>query len=213
MNNITKIHIRSLWIGTKLSPIERLSINSYLRNGHEIELYVYENIKNIPNGVIIKDANQIIPASELFSITLGSFKNSYAIFADYFRYKLLFEKGGWWSDLDVVCLKPYNLNQDFVFSTEKNKNNLDSINNAIFKCPPFAPIMQYCYEEVKKMIDSSKIKVWGQTGPALLRNAVIRYDLVKYSLPSSLFAPIGYYEIDKLFSSRMNFITACCKIE
>ena len=62
MNNI----IQSLWIGTELSKLERLSIKSFLDNGHEYHLYLYDTVKNIPEGAVVKDANEILDKSEIF---------------------------------------------------------------------------------------------------------------------------------------------------
>ena len=52
--------IQGLWIGPELSVMEQLSIASFLRNGHEYHLYVYDELKHVPSGTILKDANQNI---------------------------------------------------------------------------------------------------------------------------------------------------------
>ena len=57
MNNI----IQTLWIGDTLSPMEILSLNSFVKNDMEIHLYCYVDIKNVPTGVVIKDGRDIIP--------------------------------------------------------------------------------------------------------------------------------------------------------
>ena len=41
MSNI----IQSLWIGTELSNLERLSIKSFIDNGHTYHLYVIKTLK------------------------------------------------------------------------------------------------------------------------------------------------------------------------
>lgn len=48
--------IQSLWIGGSLSVMEQLCITSFLKNGHPFHLYTYEDVKNIPDGTIVKDA-------------------------------------------------------------------------------------------------------------------------------------------------------------
>jgi len=103
--------IQSLWIGDELSSIEKLCINSFLKNGHPFHLYTYSNVKGVPKGTTILDANTIIPKSKIFRYANGSV----ACFADYFRYKLLFDKGNWWVDTDVICLKPFNFKEKYVF--------------------------------------------------------------------------------------------------
>src|SRR5258706_1862824 len=99
MNN--KI-VQGLWIGGSLSTMERLSIKSFLANGHAYHLYAYDDVAGVPPGAVVKDGNQILPSSLIFRCKQNK---SFAAFSDFFRYKLLLEKGGWWVDLDVVCLK------------------------------------------------------------------------------------------------------------
>ena len=81
-NNI----IQGLWIGHELSRFEYNSIKSYIKQGYEYHLYTYENVKNIPKGVILKDGNEILDSSYIFY-----YEGSIAPFSDIFRYKLLFD--------------------------------------------------------------------------------------------------------------------------
>jgi hypothetical protein len=83
--------IQGLWIGPELSVMEQLSITSFLRNGHEYHLYVYDEVKHIPDGTVIKKADDILPPSRIFKY---KDRPSYAGFANFFRYKLLLERGG-----------------------------------------------------------------------------------------------------------------------
>src|SRR4051812_19813754 len=99
-----KIIIRGLWIGAELSVMERMSIASFLAHGHEYHLYVYDDVKYVPKGALVRDANEILPSSMIFQY---KHSKSYAGFANFFRYQLLLQKGGWWVDTDVVCLKPF----------------------------------------------------------------------------------------------------------
>ena len=55
--------IQSLWIGDSLSVMERLSLSSFLKNGHEVHLYTYGGVKGVPAGVVVKDAAEIVPMS------------------------------------------------------------------------------------------------------------------------------------------------------
>lgn len=192
--------IKGLWIGNELSPNEILSINSYLHHNHVFELYVYDRIKNVPDRVVIKEADQIVPRAEIFSYTGGHHKKSYSMFSDYFRYKLLFELGGWWSDVDAVCLKPYDLNQDYVFAQEKRKKADDHVWGGVLKTPAGAPIMKHCYEITREMRANIEDHPWASTGPTLLGKAVDEFKLHEYIVPTRYFSPIGHFEISKLFT-------------
>jgi hypothetical protein len=100
---MNEIVVQSMWIGDTLSMMERLSIASLLKNGHPYQLYVYQKTSGVPEGVIFRDANRILPAKYIFTYHNGS----YAGFADWFRWELLYQKGGYWVDTDIVAVRPF----------------------------------------------------------------------------------------------------------
>lgn len=147
--------VHGLWIGKALGPVELLCIHSFVAHGHTFYLWLYDDIPlALPEGVIKQDATTIIPRAQVFAYKnfnqFGHGKGSYAGFSDIFRYKLLYEKGGWWADLDVVCLKPLDIEEDYVFRTH---HNLLTVGN-IMKCPPLSPLMQACYSEALARVNS-----------------------------------------------------------
>lgn len=109
--------IQSLWIGDSLSTIERLSISSFLKNGHQFHLYTYDTVNNVPEGTLIIDAREICEFDNSIKINTGFGQGSYAPFSDYFRFQLLAQRGGWWVDLDVVCLKSFQNLPDALIAT------------------------------------------------------------------------------------------------
>ena len=92
-NNI----VRTLWHGGALSVFEELSLTSFVRCGHEVELYSYDDV-SVPHGVRLCDASEIMPLSEVYSYPHGIATGSFAAFSNLFRFKLLHRKGGIWSD-------------------------------------------------------------------------------------------------------------------
>ena len=128
--------IQGLWIGPTLSQMEQLSIASFLANGHDYHLFVYDDVKNIPVGTTLKDANEILPAAAIFQY---AGRPSYAGFANFFRYKLLLERGGWWADTDTVCLRPFDFDERYVFSSELSKG-FQVVNCGVVWNIPFALI-------------------------------------------------------------------------
>ena len=62
----TKEVANSLWIGEKLLPQNIISIKSFLQNGFDYNLYVYDDVKNIPSEVNVLDANDILPESRIW---------------------------------------------------------------------------------------------------------------------------------------------------
>lgn len=95
--------VNGLWIGDSLPLLAQLCITSFLRNGHTFRLFVYGEVKEVPMGTVIADASEVLPEHAIFYHATGSL----AHFADWFRYRLLADQGGIWTDLDVVSLKPF----------------------------------------------------------------------------------------------------------
>jgi mannosyltransferase OCH1-like enzyme len=185
--------VQSLWIGTELSTMERLSLSSFLRCGHRVHLYVYRDLPNVPRGVTLCDANEILPASAVFQYPQHK---SYAGFANFFRYKLLMERGGWWVDTDTVCLKPFDFSSEYVFPTEWTTTRGSTISAAPLKTPPDSAVMRYAWRTCESK-DTQKL-VWGETGPRLISDAVRTCTLEQYIVAPSVFCPIPYYEWNHL---------------
>lgn len=184
--------IQGLWIGPELSVMEQLSIASFLLNGHEYHLYVYDEIKNIPVGTTVKDANEILPSSSIFQYKQYA---TYSGFSNFFRYKLLLERGGWWVDTDTVCLKPFDFREQYVFSTEMCKG-LEVVNSGIIKAPPGSEAMAYAWGVCQTK--DPELLAWGETGPRLMAEAVSRYSLEKYQKPYHVFCPLSYSDWRKV---------------
>lgn len=99
--------IECFWMGRPLGTIERLSLCSFLANGHHVRLHSYCEVGNLPAAVELADASKVVPFDPTITISKGFGAGSLAPFADYFRMSLLAQRGGVWTDLDVVCLKPW----------------------------------------------------------------------------------------------------------
>jgi mannosyltransferase OCH1-like enzyme len=182
--------IQSFWYGKSLSPMEQLSICSYLRRGHPFHLYVYEAVDWVPAGVEIKDAQSIIP---LHQFDPKNFPHL-ALFSDFFRYKLLLEKGGWWSDTDSVCLKPFDFAHPYVFSSEDRQDGLMQANGGVIKIPaPNTDIMKHCWARCLET-DIHNIS-WGAVGPRLMNEAIFRHHLQAYIQPPYTFCPLPWWEV------------------
>ena len=147
--------------------MEQLSISSFLLNGHDYHLYVYDDVKYIPAGTVVMDASEILPSSSIFQY---KHRPSYAGFANFFRYKLLLERGGWWADTDTICLKPFDFPDEYVFSTEINHRGREVVNNGVIKAPAGSVVMAYAWD-VCQTKNPARL-VWGETGPRLMAKAV-----------------------------------------
>tara|TARA_B100000315_G_scaffold259100_1_gene313604 strand:- start:956 stop:1681 length:726 start_codon:yes stop_codon:yes gene_type:complete len=186
--------VNSLWIGKRLLPINIISINSFLKNGFKYNLYVYEEVENIPNGVSVLDANVIRDESEVFYYRKGFSKGSPAGFANLFRYTLLYEVGGVWVDTDTVLLKDFKIDGDFIFTSQLQNTGEQEINLAlIYVNKPKEDIFKECIEESMN-VDKNNIR-HGDTGPVLFNYKVREFDLLNYVQPVEKFCPIHWFEL------------------
>jgi len=183
--------VQSLWIGSDLSALERLSIQSFLRNGHKFVLFTYGDVGNVPEGTTVKDANKIIDLSDLHYKDFPKL----ALFADFFRYKLLMERGGWWVDTDTVCLRPFDFESEYVFSSEDQKKG-PHINNGMIKVPAKSEIMRWCWEKCLEMEIPNM--VWGSSGPSLMKTAIENFELENHVCSPQTFCPIPWWDVEKL---------------
>ncbi len=154
--------VHSLWIGHSLSLLELLTINSFIKNGHVFYLWIYQPlIHPLPKEIVCKDANMIIPENKIFRYKnknqFGHGKGSLGGFSDIFRYRLLYEYGGWWTDMDITCLKPLNFNHQYVFRTH---HELKLVGN-LMKCPKNSTLMKTCYERAILEINADN-KDWNK---------------------------------------------------
>ena len=95
------VTFQSFWHGP-LSSRERLCLTSFVRQGVNFDLYAYDKSLSVPDGVTFRDASEICPEEEVFTYQSGPGEGSVAVFSNLFRYMLLYEKGGWWVDMDVL---------------------------------------------------------------------------------------------------------------
>ncbi|HUA58746.1 MAG TPA: hypothetical protein VML19_08340 [Verrucomicrobiae bacterium] len=180
--------MQSLWIGPRLSAMERLCIRSFLAQGHAFHLFVYDEVANVPRGTILQDANAILDRSRIFTYTGNG---SFAGFANMFRYKLLLERGGWWVDLDTVCLRPFAFDDECVLASELSRKG-EIPANCILKCDAGSPFADYVWQACTAK-DPTKL-VWGETGPRLVAEAVRTLGLERHLKSAGAFCPVPFFE-------------------
>ena len=185
--------INGLWIGDSLSNIEKLSINSFLKNGHDFHLYVYDDIMGIPDGVVVKDANEILDSNKIFKHKIMGEKEGgsvgpegFAGFSDWFRYSLLYKKGGWWSDLDSVCLRKYDILRPYFFTTLNGKGTWCA--NGSMKVLKNSLFLNFCIQVCE---DKNENIEYLEVGPLLFAKGYIDYNLKYFSITDELFDAWG----------------------
>jgi hypothetical protein len=184
--------IQSLWIGAQLSPIEQLALRSFITLGHEVHLYTYDQVDGVPRGVTLKDAASILPFDPTFTVRTGFGNGSFAPFADRFRMTLLWKRGGWWVDMDVVCLKPFSgLSREIVAgSWEVPEGNCPNLN--VLRLPPQHDICGVALEEWNSI---SADRLYYGMGVDVLKRAIARLRLGHVVAPHWMFNPISWRQV------------------
>jgi hypothetical protein len=188
---------QSFWHGEALSPYEQFCLNSFAVCRHEVDLYTYNTNLVVPAGVRICDAAELLPADGVFVYQAEGFgKGSPSAFSNYFRYKLLMEKGGWWIDTDVVCLTDHIPPVEEFFA----RQDADLVNCGTMHFKPRHPVMAQCLEQATKL---GRAVRWGDTGPRLFTRVLTDCGFIDRAAPASVCNPIHYTQaLDALRPSQ-----------
>lgn len=128
--------VRFFWTGPPLSFYEILSLKSFLSAGARAILYSYDKNLAVPDGVELRDAGELLPADVLRQHNAGSDKGL-SRHSDLCRYIMLQRHGGWYVDLDVVCLRDHLPPAEMYFA----RANAAIIYNGIMKFPAGSPAL------------------------------------------------------------------------
>lgn len=190
--------IQGLWVEGKLSVMEELCIRSFLAHGHEFHLYTYGDVPNTPAGATVKDAREILSEDRIFRYENGFGKGGLSGFANVFRLHLLFQRGGWWVDMDIICLRPFDFGREALIGTswEPGQSAIARANNCVLKSRPGDVLIKYCLE-ICESIDMSTVR-FGDTGPNLIKRAVDELGMTERLVSWETFCPIGYRDVRML---------------
>ena len=170
--------INGFWIGPGLTRLEQLSIKSFLHLGHPFRLYCYEKLDNVPEGAEIADARRFL------SYDNAKKYSSPGMASDVFRYKLMWEEGGWWVDLDTVALKPFVFRQPVVFG---KLGAADHFANGVMRTTPRWAPMGECLRRIEERYGFKA--EWSMAGPHMLSEVVRDIGGSHFALPEHTFYP------------------------
>ncbi len=207
--------VQGLWIGGSLSKIEQLCIRSFQDHGHKFILYAYEKLGNIPSGTEVRDGNEIIPReASLPFLKRGNIAN----FADWFRWELLRVHGGYWVDMDMVCLAPFDFPEnEIIFGWQQD--NGPAI--GVLQFPPGHPAIEEMLDRscnpnrlrdedrfrrkirktVRRLLGNSPAMIgWSEAGgPDGFRTVIRKYDIAKFGKPYPVFYPVFHTQFWSMF--------------
>ncbi|MFN6924047.1 MAG: glycosyltransferase family 2 protein [Tabrizicola sp.] len=213
--------VAALWIGGNLSYLEQVCLRSFVDHGHRTLLYTYGDVENAPPGVEVLDAEAVYPSSQMVR---HKDSGSPALVSDVFRYKLLEKQNVIWIDADVICMRPWQFEQQYVYGWEK-KNKL--VCGAVLGLPSdsrtLRRLLEFCADEypIPPWADSaekarlteaaaagtpvhvSELK-WGVWGPSALTHFLFETGDIQHALAEKAFYPVSFRDRRDLLSTERN---------
>ena len=182
--------VNGFWHDSELGKLEKLCIDSWIQNGYEFHLWLYDDVE-VPKGVVVKNASEIVYLNQYFTYDGGVSKGTPVAFSNLFRARLLYKLGGLYTDLDVFCLKPYDFNERFVFSEQGDSTRDYHVATCILYSENRD---ESIFNDWSDWILSLKYETitHGDLGPNLFTKLVIDNKLEKYVLPKEYFCPVDW---------------------
>ncbi|MFY4724212.1 glycosyltransferase [Campylobacter jejuni] len=185
-----KQKVSSFWYTPKgykgIGLMELLSIKSFIDNGYKFILYTYNlndkifrKLDELFDDFELKDANEIVSFKNYFRDDRGA---GVAAFSDFFRFNLLYLRGGVWVDLDMICLNHIDLNQEYIFTQEVDEDDKKPrITTSFLKFPKYSDFGKILIRESEKIINKRKQISWGVIGPWFLADQVRKCGLENFA--------------------------------
>lgn len=213
------IDVNMFWHGPELGLIHAACIRSFIRNGHSVFMHCYDCPKDLPEGVKLIDAAEIMPLSDLLthkkrgSITLG---------ADRYRYRLIAAGYGLYADCDMFCIKTIK-DSPYILGRQDDR----TVNCAFMKLPAQSKLSEMLIESTKdslyvppwykkekktylSILKKLKMGVhvydlgWGTWGPLLLSHCVKDLGLQSEVSPIDRYYPVHYTQKSLLRDPELN---------
>jgi hypothetical protein len=188
--------------------MQQMSLASFAAHGHPVHLYAYQDLRGVPAPVVLKDAEEILPPSEVFFYRRGFGRGSPSAFSNVFRYKLLFERGGWWADTDFVCLKTLEFNTEHVMGFERVREGGLRVGSALLRTPAGSELAERCWR-LSREVDRERVR-WGEIGPNLVNSVARQMELTKSVYPPETFYPVNYWEMPRFISGPVDCPDSYC---
>jgi len=206
-SRISALPVVTAWLGSELSYLEKLCLTAMVSVGHKTILYCYGDIHDVPHGVEVRQASEIM-GSEKFS----QYRNgSYALGSDLFRYNLLSRFPCIWVDTDMLLLRPISQDSDYIFGWEDdryintailsipgNSPMLADIHSLISDSPFFAPWWdkELTERQEKAVSEGSALRLadlpWATTGPKLVTYLACRHQVTCHACSPDVFYPVHW---------------------
>lgn len=217
--------IGALWIGGSLTWLEQLCLKSFVHHGHDTYLFTYGDVKNIPEGVIVRDGRDVLDTDNFI---LHERTQSVALFSDLFRFHMIKANPEIiYVDTDVYCVKPIDISSPYIFGYQSYLNPERSVvNGAVLKLPGDSKLLhsmlefmkdeypqpQWLPEKLRGKIkqshdDGAPMHVgempWGMWGPGGITALARESGEIEHALARDYFYPVEFRERRTLFKRPM----------
>ncbi len=203
--------IGTLWVGKALTWLEQLCLQSFLDNGHEVHLYAYDDVQNVPDGVQIADASEILPAQKIIR---HARTGSPAYHADLFRLHMLRQTDHIWADTDAYCCQPWKIARGRHFHGWIS-DDVEQVNNGVLRLPKTSktlkamleftkdeyPIPPWLPERKRAELESARdegravhvsLMPWGVWGPDALTWFLSQTGEIEHARPGHVLYPVPF---------------------
>ncbi len=218
----TDYQIGALWMEGSLSFLEQLCLKSFVDAGHHVKLYHYGPLQNVPDGIELADAADILPRTDFLQ---HQRTGSPALHSDLFRYWMLKSNDNMiWADTDAYCMKKFETPNGHFYGWESEKHinggvlglpkDCDTLRELLeFTSDEFAIPTWYSDEytrELEEARDSgnpvhASEQPWGVWGPHAVTHFLHKTGEAKYALPQEGLYPFTYRDRRKML--KRNFDT------
>jgi hypothetical protein len=206
---VTEYQIGALWIGGTLSYLEQLCLKSFVDAGQHIVLYTYEGVTNAPDGVVLADANDILPQTGFLR---HERTGSPALHSDVFRYHMLAKNDRMiWADTDAYCVRPFTTPNGHFYAWESDEGlnggvlglpkdsatlaELLAFTSDPFAIPPwFSPAERARLQALRDAgtpVHAGEMP-WGVWGPHAITHFLKATGEVRFALPRVALYPFEY---------------------
>ena len=129
MKDIQSNKVSTLWLKGKIRNIDHVCLASMVANNLDVTLYHYGAVSNVPSGIKLADASEILDLSLLDKLQCIKRKEHnplrpIAQFSDFFRIILQKKSKGLWLDTDVFIFRPFTYNPDKVYFCHEGKGRI-----------------------------------------------------------------------------------------
>lgn len=183
--------VSSIWIGDRLSRMERLVIRSHQLAGHTFRLYAYGKLEGVPADVEIVDAATVLPPQRIFRSSNGAVGD----FANLFKYYALADFGGCWTEMDEVCLRPWTELGAFI-SSEADESGGVHIDQAAISIEAGHVLLTSLIAECEVQLSALRGApfMWGTFGVGQFARAVKAHGLEARVVPPGAFCPLPWWQ-------------------